>query len=49
MLRGHGAQVAYIDLSGSFDGYTESWLEASYPVSTLAELMVAVERESIED
>ena len=45
MLKRHGAKLALENVAGKFDGYTEAWLEESYKVQTLRELMDAVERD----
>jgi hypothetical protein len=43
MLNRRGAKIGISDLFGRFTGYTESWLKASMPVSSLKELMNMVE------
>jgi hypothetical protein len=42
MLRIRGAEVAPGHVAGRFDGYTESWIEESFPASTLRELLELV-------
>ena len=39
LLRSLGAQVGKVDEYGKFDGYTESWVKSSYPVTKLIELI----------
>jgi hypothetical protein len=39
MLRRHGAMLGPEQVAGKFDGYTESWIKASFPVKNLKELM----------
>lgn len=39
LLRTLGAQVGKVDEYGKFDGYTESWVKSSYPVTKLIELI----------
>jgi len=42
MLKRHGAQLARKEVAGTFDGYTESWMQDSYPCNSLHGLMEAV-------
>ena len=43
MLKKSGAALAKEDIAGRFDGYTEAWIEESFPVRSLRELMNFVE------
>jgi hypothetical protein len=42
MLRNENAVVGHTEIAGKFTGYTESWMRASFPVSSLKELMELV-------
>jgi hypothetical protein len=42
MLKRHGATLASGEVAGKFDGYTEAWIMASFPASSLHELMEKV-------
>jgi hypothetical protein len=39
MLKNHGADLGREDIAGKFDGYTESWVARSFPVTSIKELM----------
>jgi Probable Zinc-ribbon domain len=39
MLKNHGAELGRDDIAGKFDGYTESWVADSFPVTSIKELM----------
>ena len=43
MRKKSGAALAKEDIAGRFDGYTEAWIEESFPVRSLRELMNFVE------
>lgn len=43
MLKAHGAELGPSGVAGRFDGYTESWVEKSYPAGSLRELMNQVQ------
>ena len=43
MLKKSGAAIATEDIAGKFDGFTEAWIEESFPVRSLRELMNFVE------
>ena len=45
MLKRSGAQLSPVEIAGKFTGFTESWVEASYPVNSLFELMEAVRKD----
>ena len=57
MLKKSGAALAAEEVAGKFDGYTEAWIEETFPVRSLRELMNFVEdseneeshQESLED
>lgn len=38
-LRKHGAALGVESIQGKFDGYSEAWLETTYPVTSIKELM----------
>ena len=42
-LKVSGASLGQVGSSNGFDGHTESWLEDSFPVTTLKELMNLVD------
>jgi len=42
MLRAKKAVVGDTTIAGNFTGYTESWLENSFPVESLRDLMQMV-------
>jgi hypothetical protein len=42
MLKRNGAKLSPQDIAGKFDGYTESWVEASFPAASLVKLMEKV-------
>ena len=39
MLKNRGAELGREDIAGKFDGYTESWVADSFPVTSIKELM----------
>jgi Probable Zinc-ribbon domain len=39
MLENRGADLGREDIAGKFDGYTESWVAASFPVKSIHQLM----------
>ena len=43
MLKRRGAEIGRSDIAGKFDGYTESWVAASFPVNSIKQLMKLVE------
>ena len=49
MLKKSGAALAAEDIAGKFDGYTEAWIEETFPVLSLRELMNFVEDSENED
>jgi hypothetical protein len=49
MLKKSGAALAAEDIAGKFDGYTEAWIEETFPVRSLRELMNFVEDSENED
>lgn len=42
MLRKRDAVLGNAEIAGRFTGYTESWLQASFPIAHLKELMQLV-------
>lgn len=42
-LKVSGTSLGQVGFDNGFDGHTESWLEASFPVTTLKELMNLVD------
>ena len=44
MLLKNGVSLEPNEIAGRFDGHTESWLTHHYKVSTIKELMIAVEQ-----
>ncbi|MBU6314734.1 MAG: hypothetical protein KJS70_06895 [Actinomycetales bacterium] len=49
MLKNSGAALATENVAGRFDGYTEAWIEESFPVRNLRELMDFVEDSEVEE
>ena len=49
MLKKSGAALAAEDIAGKFDGHTEAWIEETFPVRSLRELMNFVEDSENED
>jgi hypothetical protein len=47
MLKTHGADLGPTGIAGRFDGYTESWMEESFPVASLKALMDQVREDEI--
>jgi hypothetical protein len=45
VLEKNGAILGVEGTAGKFDGFTEAWVEASFPVTSLSELMALVERD----
>ena len=45
MLLNKGAKLSPNEIAGKFDGYTESWIAGSFPVSSIKELMSYVEED----
>jgi hypothetical protein len=45
MLKKKGAKLSPIEIAGKFTGFTESWVEESYPTSSLKALMETVRNE----
>lgn len=45
MLKNHGADLGRSDIAGKFDGYTESWVASSFPVTTIKEIMDLVQKD----
>jgi hypothetical protein len=45
MLKRKGAKLSPIEIAGKFTGFTESWLEDSYPVTSIRNLMETVRDE----
>jgi hypothetical protein len=41
-LKLHGATFAPTNIAGRFDGYTECWMEESFPVLALKDLMESI-------
>ena len=39
MLRKNGAELSPEEVAGKFDGYSEAWIESSFPVNSLRELI----------
>jgi Probable Zinc-ribbon domain len=39
MLKNRGADLGREDIAGKFDGYTESWVADSFPITSIKELM----------
>ena len=39
LLKTSGADLGRDSIAGKFDGYTESWVEKSFPVESIKELM----------
>lgn len=49
MLKNNGAALATESVAGRFDGYTEAWIEETFPVRNLRELMDFVEDSEVEE
>lgn len=45
MLKKHGADLGRSDIAGKFDGYTESWVASSFPVTTIKGIMDLVQKD----
>jgi hypothetical protein len=43
MLKSRGASFPGVDLAGTFSGYTESWVESTFPASSVLDLIGDVE------
>ena len=39
MLRKNGAKLSSEEVAGKFDGYSEAWIESSFPVNSIRELI----------
>jgi hypothetical protein len=39
MLKKQGAKLSPHEIAGKFDGYSEAWIESSYPVKSIHELL----------
>jgi hypothetical protein len=39
MLRSKGAKLSPKEVAGKFDGYSEAWLQSTYPIQSIQELM----------
>jgi hypothetical protein len=41
-LKTHGAKIGLDQIAGKFNGYTEAWLEESFPVGSINQIMELV-------
>ena len=48
MLKRRKAKFASSDIAGKFNGYTESWIKGSFPVSSLSEMIAFVRQDEEE-